>query len=279
MQKPEAREVETKIAAWRARMSAALPGQEETVRELEAHLRDHIEVKTHEGMTAEAAFDEGVKRMGEPRAVAREFARGAMRWFEARPMVVIYGLFGTGFAGASAWMIWRCVGWHASALLTVHVLVILGGYLTVLAAGFAGLWTLIAGRRSSANREVQSLRRQMLRLTVAGSVLVPVGVVLGMIWAAKNPPHHRAWSWEPVEIGALAVLLSTWLLLFVQVRMKLTHRAGAVLAVMAAAVVGVGWFAKGLAPEWPIAGMCGAAIFGQGAIALWQARARRAAVE
>ncbi len=270
---------EVKIAAWRARMSAALPGQEETVRELEAHLRDHIEAKTRAGaMTPEAAFEEGVKRMGEPRVVAREFARGGMRWFEVRPMVVIYGLFGAGYAAASAWMIWRCVAWRASPLMTFHVLVLLGGYLAVIAAGFAGLAMLIAGwRRPSAEREMRALRREVFRLTVAGSGLVPVGIVLGIMWAAQTGPHYRAWSWAPVEIGALSALVSTWLLLWVQMRIKIGHRECAVLAMLGAAVTSIGWFAKGLTPEASVAWVCGAAIFAQGAMAWWQVRARGAA--
>jgi hypothetical protein len=282
MQERETGELEMKIKAWRARMSAALPGQEETVRELEAHLRDHIEVRTREGMAAEAAFEEGVKRVGEPRALAREFTGGGRRWFEVRPMVGIYALFGVGYATMFAWMFWRWAAWHADGLLTIHVLTILAGYLTILAAGFAGLWTMIAGwRRASVEREIESLRRQIFRLTVVGSALVPVGIVLGMIWAARNPPHYRAWSWEPVEIGALAVVVSTWLLLLAQVaaviRRRIDDRVRAVLAILGAAVVGVGWFAKGLAPEVPIAWACGAAILAQGTIAFWQVRAKRGA--
>lgn len=284
MQEREARELETKIAAWRARMSAALPGQEETVRELESHLRDHIEVKTRGGMAADAAFEEGVKRMGEPRAVAREFARmdGAgerLEWSVARPAVVIYGLTGSLYAALIAYMVWRWSALGMQPLLAAHTVAIAGGYLAVLTAGLLGAWTLVASwRRVPPEREVRTQRREIFRMTAVGSVLVPLGVVLGMAWAHGHLPGG-AWSWAPVEIGAACVWASTWLLLLVQLRVIPSERVRALLMVLGAAVVLLGWFAKGLTPVVPAGWLGVALILSQGAIAWLHVRSKRAAEE
>lgn len=278
MQEREARELEAKIAAWRARLSAALPGREETVRELEGHLRDHIEVKIGAGMTAEAALEEGVARLGEPRAVAREFAqvedaRGPLVW----PLVVIYALVGLPVLTLMVRQFFRS---EWSALMGAHVFTIFGGYLAMLGAGLVGAWTIISGwRREQSQREIRAQRRALFELAVIGSVLVPVGLVLGMLWDGATH-QGRYWSWQPVEVGGLSVLISTWLLLAVQCRGGLSVRVRAVLALLGASVVGIGWFgANAVTAALPISWMCGAAIFSQGAVALLHVRSKRAAEE
>ena len=61
-------ELEPKIAAWRTRLLQALPGEEETVRELESHLRDHLESLLRRGMVPDEAFAASVQRLGEVHA-------------------------------------------------------------------------------------------------------------------------------------------------------------------------------------------------------------------
>ena len=55
------------------------------------------------------------------------------------------------------------------------------------------------------------------------------------------------------------------------------HRVRAVLALIGASVVSVGWFAKGLTSIVPIGWLCTALILSQGAIALLHVRSKRAA--
>lgn len=269
-------DIEAQIAAWRARMAAALPGQEETVRELEAHLRDHIEVQGRKGISADAALAEGVKKLGEPRAMAREFGRAKLGWFGAMPVLVIEALVGLPVVVILILVTSQVGHGVRSPLMAVHVVAITAGYLMMFGAGLVGLWTLFSGWfHPSTDRELQLQRRELFRLAVAGSVLVPVGMVLGAIWSGTNPPG-RVWSWQPVEVGALSVLISTWLLLAVQLRVVASDRIRAVLALLGASVVGIGWFgAQAVTAALPIAWLCGAAIFAQGAIILLQARAKR----
>lgn len=270
-------ELEQKIAAWRKRLSAALPGREETVRELEAHLRDHIEVQGRHGVPAEVAFEQGAKRLGEPRVLAREFGRVSEPWYAARPVVVIYALTGLGYAAIMAtmvWMLFHSYNANYNVLLVVHVLALAGGYLAMLSAGLIGLWTLMSGwRQPSGERERTTQCREIFRMTATASVLVPVGMVLGMFWAARH--GSGAWSWAPVEVGALCILISTWLLLVVQLRVVRSEQVRAVLALLGATVVGTGWFAAGLTAIVPVNWLYAAAIATQGAIAVLHARSKR----
>ncbi|HEY1109653.1 MAG TPA: permease prefix domain 1-containing protein, partial [Opitutaceae bacterium] len=79
------RELENRIAAWRETMAAELPA--ETVRELEEHLREHIAAQCAEGVEPEAAVARAVERLGDTKALAREFARVGSGWLPAsRPV-------------------------------------------------------------------------------------------------------------------------------------------------------------------------------------------------
>lgn len=76
---PEA-ELEKEIAAWRARMSAALPGRPATVQELEEHLRDQVDALMKDGALPSVAFDLAASRLGDVRAIAGELQRMSARW-------------------------------------------------------------------------------------------------------------------------------------------------------------------------------------------------------
>lgn len=92
------RELETRIAAWRETMATELPA--ETVRELEEHLREHIAAQCAEGVEPEAAFARAAERLGDTKALGREFARVGSRWFggvhsrEAQIMAIMAGVLG-----------------------------------------------------------------------------------------------------------------------------------------------------------------------------------------
>jgi hypothetical protein len=76
-------DLEAKLAAWRREAAAALPGRPGTVRELEEHLRDHIEVLTQDGIEPLVAFAIAAKQLGESGELAREFQQVRSRWFGA----------------------------------------------------------------------------------------------------------------------------------------------------------------------------------------------------
>ncbi len=275
-------ELEQHIAAWRARMAKELVGQEAVLDELEAHLRDHIEVQMKRGMTKDEAMAQGIARIGEPQALARAFEREEPVTVKVRPVAVVYGLTGAGYAVIVAMMVWQLFhsqNLNYNSLLVVHVLAISGGYLAVIAAGLLGFWALLTGwRRVATERELRTQRREIFRMSITASILVPVGLVLGAIWAARYSTFG-AWSWKPVEVGALCVLISTWLLLLMQVRPLNNEKVRAVLALLSAVVVGGGWFASALTSIVPITWLYGSVIIGQGAVALIHERAKRGRAE
>src|SRR4051812_37363766 len=74
------RELDAKIADWRARLDAALPEQEQAVSELETHLRENIDELQATGMTPDAAFSVSIARLGGIDEIVREFRRVQSLW-------------------------------------------------------------------------------------------------------------------------------------------------------------------------------------------------------
>jgi hypothetical protein len=272
-------ELEQKIAAWRATLPAALRHESQTIAELEEHLRDHVAALCRAGMNVDAAFDTAVRGLGEPQVLAREFARANRRWMPRTPGVlgvtVLVGLAVMIFVGLAAL---SCASHLISGLLFAHVVPITTGYLAVLGAGLLGLFTLVTPLwRPLTVVERRELRTAMFWFTVTASVLVPVGMILGMFWATENV--GRAWSWLPVENGALLVLGSSWLLLLVQTRIVVSEKARAFLALLGGIGVVVGLTAKPLAANVPIGWLCLALIVSQGAVVMLRQKNAREPIE
>ncbi len=116
---PEA-DLEPDIAAWRARMTAALPGRPEAVRELEEHLRDHIAALRREGMSGAAALAAAVRQFGDAAAVGREFSGTPSRWFGVahswERRVLAYTAASLGLLGCMFYLTWST--WALTRLLS-----------------------------------------------------------------------------------------------------------------------------------------------------------------
>ena len=247
----------SKIAGWRAELLAAKI-EEVSIRELEAHLLDHIDTLINSGVSPEEAFQRAAQHMGDPRMIAREFSLLQRRWVPAfRParivllllaalVVTLFLLIGAKFSHGKL-----------TLLLAVHVLVTTLAYLTVFATGAIAACALVIGiRRGLREPERQSLGRLIFRLTLTSSIALPIGIMLGMFWAAYN--LGRAWAWAPVETGAAFALFSTLLLLLVQL-LRVDHQRQCVLATLGAVSLAIGWFgANAVESTAPIAWLCGA---------------------
>lgn len=264
------RELEEKLAEWRSRLPESLRADSATVAELEEHLREHVAALGRNGVGLDAAFAAAVQRLGEPSALAQQFACARRRWLPdsrgVRSVLALIGLLVVALVAAVGTR--RQIG----GLLLVHVLIITAGYLMVLGAGLLGLWTLvtIASRPFTASVRGE-VRAAMFGFTVAASVLVPVGMVLGMFWAAENT--GEAWAWRPVENGALLVLVSSWLLLLVQTRLVASERVRAALALLGGVGVVVAFSARpAVTNAVPITWLCLALIASQGAVLLLRRR-------
>ena len=261
--------IEDHIAAWRREIMAAMPHQEDAVRELEAHLRDHIGSLLRLGVAPDEAFEQSVRRLGEVHGIAQEFRRIRSRWTPAAWVVsVVLGLLGLLVVTVLVLMGSHYVAGTMSLLLAAHVVVVTTGYLAVLAVGVMGFWALLRSwRETIPEAERTVLRRAIFRLTVANCIVVPAGVGLGMVWAAQN--LGSMWSWQRPEIGALLVISATGLLLLVQLRRKFDDRARWLLAAMGGAVVIFGWFGvKAFTSTTPIAWISGVLIASHIAVAL-----------
>lgn len=70
-------DLEQAVLEWRRRMLAAGIRTPEAVDELEGHLRDDVEAQTHAGISAERAFENAVRRLGDAVLLKKEFAKTA----------------------------------------------------------------------------------------------------------------------------------------------------------------------------------------------------------
>ncbi len=272
-------ELEGRISGWREQMAAALPGQEETLRELECHLRDHIASLRRNGVAENEAFTTSVARLGEVHGLAREFERVRAPWWPAswavRGVLLLLGAGGVALLVAIAG---EFSARRMTPLLGTHVLLITSGYLSVFGAGLIGLCALVkAWRRPLAAAERRELRTVIFRLSAASCGLVLLGIGLGMIWAAQN--RGAAWSWERVEVGALCVLISAVLLFVTQLRGGLTDRLRWVLAAIGGVTVVAGMVgAKAVTPAVPIGWLWLALLASQGAVVVLRKAPSRAAI-
>ena len=269
-------DLETNIAAWRTRLDAALPDQAETVRELETHLRDHLEKLQRAGVPAGEAFAQAVHRLGESRVIAREFSRLRSSWLpRSWPARAVLLLLATAIATISFFAAARYSVGAMTPLLVAHVLAISTGYLTVLATGIIAAGALVTECRGSvAERDRHDLRQLIFRLTLISSAFLPVGILLGMVWA--RGALGRAWGWAPVETGAAFILFSTALLLFAQVRLKLDVPTRYVIAVLGAVVLAFAWpVTNAVTATVPIAWLCGAFSVSQIAVLVLASTGRR----
>lgn len=269
------REEETKIAAWRRSMHAALPG--ETVRELEEHLREHIAALRAEGLSLETAFARAVERLGDTKALAREFERTNAGWLPAsRPVLVMLVLTAATILTAAASIGYLYASGKITLLLLIHVLLATTGYLAMIGAALVGLCALATGwRRELSERERGELRCVLLLLTTLSCLVLPPGIFLGGIWAAEN--LGAAWSWAPIEIGAATITFAAFFQLVAFWRGLGSDSARHLLAVLGGAAVAIGWgMAK--APQggtWPLVWACLAVALGQVAVLFLRMAAQR----
>lgn len=232
-------ELETQIATWRSTMRAALPA--ETVRELEEHLREHIAALRAEGIDAEAAFTRAAERLGDMRELAREFERTDPGWLPAsRPVLVMLVLTAAMILIAGASIGYVYANGKITLLLLVHVLLVTTGYLAMIGTGLVGLCAWAASqRRELSAREHDELRRVLLLLTTLSCLVVPPGILLGAIWAAEN--LGAAWSWAPVEIGALTITFAAFFQLVALWCRLGTDVTRYQLAMLGGVAVAIGW--------------------------------------
>jgi hypothetical protein len=258
-------ELEKLIADWRANLNRTV-ADEDIARELEAHLRDHIETLRRAGVSAPSAFEQAARRLGEPGLIAREFSRSRSRWRpESAPEWVLL-LLALAVAALTCLAAARYAEGRMTLVMATHVFAVATGYLIAFANGLIGACALVtAWWRPLTEPERRKLQRTLFRLTAISTVCLPVGMALGMVWAAKN--LGRAWAWAPGETGAAFVLFSSLLLLFAQLR-RVPDRVRYIIAVIGGVILTIGWVGARAATSVPITWLCGAFAAAQIAVLL-----------
>jgi hypothetical protein len=149
---------------------------------------------------------------------------------------------------------------EVTALLVVHVISILAGYLAYALAWLLSCAALVAMLFSDASRLLRVSVRISAVLLALGVLLMLLGVVLGAVWAKPN--LGRYWGWDIKEINGLATLLLgvIWLVLTWQQMRKIPQGTPSRVepGIVAAACF---WAAMG--------GWWGIAFLGNGVL-LWQ---------
>lgn len=270
---------EAKITAWREKMRRVMPGREEVIAELEEHLREETAQRIAEGASEEEAFARSVAQLGDDVAIAREFERAGGAWLPAsRPIAVVLTVMTAAVVLVLCLLGMSYKGGIMNLLLVLHAGIIGTGYLVVLGTGLVGACAIVTQwRRKLSAGERSEIRRVMFRLNVASAILVPTGIVLGMFYAAET--WGRAWSWAPVELGALLVLGTTFVSLVAQSIGALAERVVSYLAVLGFFAVQYGWWGvKAATPIVPVTCLCAALFATQVAlVALNWRRPERAA--
>lgn len=271
MEQPQP-ELEQKIAAWRARLSAALPGQEETVRELEEHLRDHIEGQMRRGRAADAAFTQAVARIGEPRALAREFARAQPGWRGVwAPARVIYLVTGGALLMLVGSFAMAAYGGLIGALEGAEVIGWGAGYLALFAAGLMGLCVLATGwGRAPGERDLRAQGRELRRIAAIGSVCMAAGVTLYVL--SRMNAGSRGWSWTPRELGMVAIGICLGLLWLAQSRVTGDFRVRVLLALLGVSALTVAGYQGAVTPLVPFGWLYASAFLSHGAVVLLHVR-------
>lgn len=205
------RELERQIREWRRSMRAELPPR--TVRELETHLWEHIAALKNEGLTAEAAFARAVERLGEPRALGREFARLSVPWMPASWSVrTVFVFVGALVAWMTGWSVLRVLAGADKVLFAAHYLPVICGYVVVFGMGLIALCALAAGwRRPLPLWKRREWRQTLFRMIAASAVLVSSGTALGIFW--RRQAEGRLWTEESLQLG-MVLFGSTALILF-----------------------------------------------------------------
>lgn len=259
-------ELEAKITTWRSTIRGTLPA--ETVCELEEHLREHIAALSAEGLDAEVAFTRAVERLGDTRELAREFERTSLGWLPAsRPVLVMLVLTAAMILTAGASMGYVYANGKITLLLLVHVLLVTTGYLAMIGTALVGLCALATSwRRELSERERWELRRVLQLLTALSCLVTPPGILLGALWSADN--LGAAWSWEPVEIGALTITFAAFFQLVALWRALGSDTTRYLLAVLGGGAVAIGWgMAKApIGSIWPLVWACFAVALTQVAV-------------
>jgi hypothetical protein len=228
-------DLENRFAQWRRELAEALGGSAETLEELEEHLRDDVNRRIAAGEPPGAAFAAAAAHMGNPAALAAEFARVTppAPWLPVRFAVIAL----LAYAGLLGGILWS----RGGTLLGMHVVCITLGYsITLVVGALAACYVVARPFGTPAPRQLQGLLRATRQLVLAAFVLTALGIVLGGIWAQEQ--LGRFWGWDVRETGGLGVLLWDAAMFLILSKRPFGDHATLLLGFAGNAVVAMAWF-------------------------------------
>jgi hypothetical protein len=238
--------LESFLSQWRQTLSAAHHLTQETLDELESHLRERIAQLVHSGLPEADACQRAAAELGSPETIATEF-----RKLDASPWLPVKIATGLGVALALAVATFLLVRDFtrpgAGILLAVHVFTVTLGYATTILLGALGACFVL--QRACADfspRRLASLSRVTFAFATVATVCTALGIILGMVWSHRE--WGRSWGWDAKEIGALCVIVWMSGFLIAHSFRWVTPRGLLVASVLGSNVVFLGWFGPSLTP-------------------------------
>jgi hypothetical protein len=239
--------LEKQIAEWRKTVMTARSVGDETIDELESHLRENVEQLVRSGMAEPEAFQKAVAQLGGASTIASEFRKLEPTWLPVK-LVIGFGIVLT--LAMLVFVIIRFGAGRMNLLLAFHVFLVSLGFSTTFLIGTLGV--CFVGQRCFSNHSrlrSHSLSRVTFTLACIGASMTAVGIVLAMIWAKIE--WGRYWAWDIKETGAFAVLLWQLLFLFIHRFARITARGILTVSLIGNIIVSLGWFGSNLISNGP----------------------------
>jgi len=196
-------DLESHITSWRESFNRQKV-DEQTLAELESHLRDAYG-RLHRGDVApEQAWRQAVAELGEASVIADEFRKSAKPfWWWPQTFAICLVALGASAVVAQGLLRGK---FNMDWILIIHVTAISTGYAAMFAVGALAFCALVQQliRQWDARRDA-ALRSFGFKLSALAALCVGIGILLAMVWSGRN--RHAYWSWDPREVGALLTLL------------------------------------------------------------------------
>jgi hypothetical protein len=247
---------ERRIAEWRLAMAKHFHGREEVLDELESHLRDEVEHLIEGNGTPEQALWTAMSRLGRAEEIAKEFAKVPAPLAPWLPVRLVW----IGGAVGAAWLARPLTPRFASggldALLAVHRIAVMLGYLATLLVGSLAICFLLTRLFHDLNNgQIRSLKRSTAALSALAATLTGGGIAIGCFCPYEK--HGWFWGLNAHEVGGLLILLWNIAMLLHILRRQRGGPAMMLPGILGNIVVLLGWFGAAFVeknPHGPLAG-------------------------
>lgn len=237
------------IDRWKRAFTTQKTCSRDELEELESHLREEIASLVAAGHYHEAAFRQGVARLGDAAAVCGEFAKNDRPLLSdslaLRGNTVIVVLVGIA-AAVSGLVAWTQRG---DGLLGAHRGSILFAYVVPFLMAIVGAYAIFrTAMMTPGEPEFRDRLRSHCKLLFSVVALgCATGAILGGVWAERS--WGRFWDWDVKEIGALSVVVCALLLFLLASTLKLASIHLGQACLIMSLVTFVAWFGPAVYTE------------------------------